>query len=318
MSDVPAMEWLLEPENPSARYLTLRHLMGRDEQDEQVIAAREAIAGLHIVRTILDAQYPAGHWVKPGRGYSPKYKATIWQLIFLTDLGMPGTPAIARACEHVLQNAFHAGYGLFSAHKHSTGIYPCLNGSLMRALVHFGYVAHPTVQIVIQALIDWVETVGFACPRNAIQARKRTSWQACVWGCVKVLRGFAALPKEKQTRAIRRIVGQGIDLLRTRDLLDNQQPMLIETDSHWLQPGFPLGDHSDLLEALLALAEWDAAGGLDQTIRFIIDQRGRDRRWQLGYTPAKMWADFGSVGEPNKWITLRALDVIERTRRLKP
>jgi hypothetical protein len=316
MSHAQVLDWLLEAENPSARYLALCHLLGRDEQDEQVIAAREAIAGFHIVRDILDAQYPAGHWVKPDRGYSPKYKATIWQLIFMADLGMPRTPAIAHACEHVLQNAFHEGYGLFSAHKHSTGVYPCLNGSLMRALAHFGYHKHPTIEMVIQALIDWVQAVGFACPRNATQARNKDSWQVCLWGCVKVLRGIAALPGEKQTRDIRQIVDRGIALLRTHDLLHNQQPVLVETDSHWLQLGFPLGYHSDLLETLLALAEWDAIHGQDQAIRFILDKRGQDGRWRLEYTPTGTWADFGSVGQPNKWVTLRAL-VVERARRLK-
>ena len=310
----PVLDWLLEPGNPSVRYLTLCHLLGRDQQDEQVIAAREAIVGFHAARAILDAQYPAGHWVKPDRGYSPKYKATIWQLIFMADLGMPRTPAIARACEHVLQNAFHAGYGLFSAHKHSTGVYPCLNGNLMRALAHFGYHEHPTVQIVVQALIDWVQAVGFACPRNAIQAREKNSWQVCVWGCVKVLRGFAALPREKQTCAVRRVIEQGVNLIYARDLIQNQKPTLAETDSHWLQLGFPLGYHSDLLETLLALTEWDATRGLDQAIRFIIDKRGQDGRWQLEYTPTRTWTKFGSIGRPNKWVTLRAL-VIERAKR---
>ena len=34
-------------------------------------------------------------------------------------------------------------------------------------------------------------------------------------------------------------------------------------------------------------------------------------RWALEYTPKNSWADFGRVGAPNKWVTLRALRVIE-------
>ena len=118
------LDWLLDPAQPSPRYLTLRELLGRPEDDPEVVAAREAIVHLPPARQILDAQYPAGYWVKPDRGYSPKYKATAWQLLFLAELGASCTEAIARGCEHVLSAALRRGQSLFSAHEHSTGTYP--------------------------------------------------------------------------------------------------------------------------------------------------------------------------------------------------
>lgn len=91
-------DWLLEPDNPSVRYFTLRDILERPEDDLEVIAARGAIMTSEPVIKILAAQYPAGYWVKPGRGYSPKYKATVWQLMFLADLGASRTEQIDRAC----------------------------------------------------------------------------------------------------------------------------------------------------------------------------------------------------------------------------
>ena len=81
------LSWLLDTDNPSARYLALRDLLDRPADDSELVAARSAIVRSAPVRAILDAQYPAGYWIKPDRGYSPKHKATIWQLIFLSDLG---------------------------------------------------------------------------------------------------------------------------------------------------------------------------------------------------------------------------------------
>jgi len=87
MENEQVLRWLLEPDNPSARYLTLRTLLGRSDQEDDVLAARAAIPRTPPARAILQAQYPAGYWIKPDRGYSPRYKATIWQLIFMADLG---------------------------------------------------------------------------------------------------------------------------------------------------------------------------------------------------------------------------------------
>jgi hypothetical protein len=311
MSIESVIDWLLEPENPSARYLTLRHLIGRGSDDAESIIARQSIPDSLPARQILDAQYPAGHWIKPDRGYSPKYRATIWQLIFLADLGMPCTPAVARACELVLQKALHKGYTLFSAHEHSTGIYPCLNGNLLRALVHFGYQEHLTVQAVARSLADWVRTMGFACPRNATEIRKKGTWRPCVCGCVKVLRALAALPHIQQTWAVCRAAEMGIDFLRACTLAQDQRPMLAGADSSWLQLGFPLGDRSDLLEASLALSEWGESKGSGAITPLVMDKRGHHGRWSLEFTLSKTWADWGHIGQPNKWVTVRVLQVIE-------
>ena len=103
MMDVLA--WLLEEENPSARYLALRHVLGQAEEDPQVAAARAAIPTCPPARTILEAQWPAGYWMHPGAGYSPRHKATIWQVIFLSALRAPRTAAIDRACAYLLAHS---------------------------------------------------------------------------------------------------------------------------------------------------------------------------------------------------------------------
>ena len=45
------------------------------------------------IASILAAQQPEGFWVKPGPGYTPKYRGTVWQLIFLDQLGADDTDA---------------------------------------------------------------------------------------------------------------------------------------------------------------------------------------------------------------------------------
>ena len=74
------MDWLLAPENPSARYLALTRLLDRAPGDGEAREAQAAIPAWGPARAILDAQWPEGYWIRPGVGYSPKYKATVTNL----------------------------------------------------------------------------------------------------------------------------------------------------------------------------------------------------------------------------------------------
>ena len=313
MSVGETLDWLLAPENPSARYLALRNLLDRPEDDPQVVAARAAIAGAPPARAILDAQYPAGYWIRPDRGYSPRYKATIWQLVSLADLGAPPTEGIVRACEHVMGAALRTDHGLFSAHVHSSGIWPCLNGDLVRAFHAFGLGEHPTVRAVVAALADRVLGDGWICVRNGTMLKEKGTWQPCLWGCVKVLRGLAAIPEAQRSSAVRRAIARGVAFLCSHDLSAAQAPALVDEPSHWLRFGFPTGYGSDLLEALLALVEVGARP--DQAVlRVVLERRDETRRWRLGHALPSTWADFGAEGAPNKWVTIRALRVASAMR----
>jgi hypothetical protein len=54
------IEWLLEPQNSSVRYLTLTGLLGRSARHPGVREARAAIMRTGSVSTILDLQEPEG------------------------------------------------------------------------------------------------------------------------------------------------------------------------------------------------------------------------------------------------------------------
>lgn len=60
--------WLLEPDNPSVRYLTLRYLLQRSEDDPEVQAARTAIPRSQIVKRIvrwIGTMRQGGGWNDP-------------------------------------------------------------------------------------------------------------------------------------------------------------------------------------------------------------------------------------------------------------
>jgi hypothetical protein len=313
VTGVDPIPWLLEAQNPSARYLTLTGQLGRPADDPEVLAARAAIPDWGPARAILDAQWPQGYWMGPGVGYSPKYRATVWQVIWLAALGTPRTETVDRACGYVLDHS-RLPDGRFSAYKTAQGAVVCLNGNLLRAMRQLG-VEDPRLGESTEALAKMVSRDGFSCRFNASgpPPARMQDGLPCTWGAIKALGAFAEIPREARSPAVQSAIEAGFALLWSGDLASGGYPTATEPSPLWQTFGFPLGYTSDLLEALEVLGKLGAEGEHRTTEAVAVVRSKRDRagRWALEYTPENMWTGFGQLGKPNKWVTLRALRALK-------
>src|SRR5215467_8321234 len=95
---------LLSDECPSIRYWTLRDILGRSERNGEVVEAQGRIASWPPILSVLKEQHTDGYWGEPEDFYWPKWTATVWPLILLGELGVPGTNlAVKRGCEYFLK-----------------------------------------------------------------------------------------------------------------------------------------------------------------------------------------------------------------------
>jgi hypothetical protein len=317
MSEACSLAWLLEASNPSARYLALTRLLGRPQLDAEVTAARASIPGWGPARSILDAQWPEGYWIQPGAGYSPKHKATVWQVIFWAALGAPLTPAIERACYHVLEHS-RLPDGRFSAHKTAQGAIPCLGGNLVRAMFQLG-MEDTRITDSLEALARQVTRHGFRCRFNVREAgqrppRRMDAGLPCAWGTIKVLGACAQVDPALRSPNVRGAVTNGVELLKDGDLAAGSYPTTTGISPLWLRFGFPLGFTSDLLEGVEVLVQLGLNGQswLRPTLDIVRAKGTTEGRWLLEYSPKNKWASFGRLGRPNKWVTLRALSVLDK------
>ncbi|MBN1661905.1 MAG: hypothetical protein JXA93_26155 [Anaerolineae bacterium] len=315
------LEWLLEVENPSARYLALRHLLNRAADDPPLIAARTAIPGWGPARAILDAQWPAGYWVAPGVGYSPRHRATTWQVIFLAALGAPLLPAIARACDYILTHS-RLPDGRFTAGNKARGATLCLNGGLLRAMLQLGY-HDPRVDGSLHALAEMVRRGRFRCRFNAphpLPARMDAG-RPCPSGAVKALGAFVEVPEARRSPAVRDAAEAAVQFL-TGETESGEPVLVVGGDcptehgegARWHRFGFPPDDLADLLEAVDVVGRAGAAPSpnLEGALAIVRARRSAGGAWPLDRTPENTWAGFGPVGRPNKWVTIRALAVLHR------
>jgi hypothetical protein len=282
----PIEDWLLELDNPSVRYFTLRHLLDRPEEDAEVTIAQRAIMTSEPVQKILAAQDPEGFWVKSGSGYSPKYQSTAWQILFLAELGVDGgNEQVRRGCEYLIAHA-QAAHGGFSAMANPvpSGAIHCLNGNLIWALTALDHAGDPRVQL------------------------------PCAWGAVKALRALTNLPPSMQSPRVKNAATATVEFLFSQELAKADYPHYERISGEWFKYGFPLSYTSDILEAAFVLCE--AGHGNDLRLRnavdLIISMRQPDGRWLMKHSlNGKMWADIEVKGKPSKWITLRALRVLK-------
>jgi hypothetical protein len=322
------LPWLLEPDTPAVRHRALRDLLGRTEDDADVIEARAAAMASDPIAAILAAQHPDGHWKKPGPGYATKYRGTVWQLIFLDQLGAdPADDRIRRACEYVLGHSI-ASTGGFGASGRvgkeappPSAVIHCLNGNLLRALIGLGWLEDRRVQRAIEwearaitgeGVEHWLATgtsgPGFACAAN--------EKLPCAWGAVKAMLGLARIPSAQRSPLVERAIDAGTAFLLSRDPAVADYPMgwgNTRPNGSWFRLGFPSGYVTDVLQNVEVLCELGHGGDprLAHAIESLLAKRNAEGRWRNEYAyNGKTWVDFEHQGQPSKWVTLRACRVL--------
>ncbi len=326
LNDDP-IPWLLEQENPSVRYFALTDLLDRPRDDREVVAAKRAINAGRPVKAILDAMDPEGYWQNPGAGYTPKYRSTVWSLMFLDQLGADANdPRVRRACEYVLQHAqapnggFSARGGFHIVQPPNSSAIHCLNGNLLRAFLDFGYADDERVQRAMEWQARSITgdefdeyyksgTSGpvFACAANY--------GEPCAWGAIKALRALARVTKKSRNAPVKKAICVGVEFLLSHDPARADYPAGDgRISSSWFKLGFPSGYVADVLQNLEILVELGHARDkrLKNAIIWLLSKQDERGRWKNQYAYAgKMWQDIESQGSVSKWVTLRALRVLK-------
>ena len=272
-----------------------------------------------------------GYWVKPGPGYNPKYRSTVWALILLAQLGASANEdkRIEQGCNYLLDHMSEGGQFTTTTSGAPSGTVDCLQGNLIWSLMELGYedsrmgkacewMARTVTGEGIAPLEEKDAPVRYyAYKCGPIFACGVNNKLPCAWGGVKVLLALSKLPKEKQTLLVKRAVKQGVDFIFGIDPVTAKYPTRdgSKPNRAWWRFGFPVFYVTDLLQ--LAEAMTGLGYGHDQrlenTIRLILEKQNEQGQWLMEYDyPGKTWLDFGEKKQPNEWVTLRALRVLHR------
>jgi len=319
------LSWLLEPDSPGVRYLALRDLLDRGEDDPELCVARKEAHTQGPIATILAEMNEAGYWVQPGPGYNPKYRSTVWAVIMLAQLGASAAQdgRVALACDYLLDHTLTSG-GQFTITGAPSGTVDCLQGNLCWALGELGF-DDPRLELAFEWMARSVTGEGVA-PAAERQAAVRyyagkcgpdfacgaNNKLPCAWGAVKLMQAFSRLPAEGRTPLIERAVRQGVDFLFSTDPAGAAYPTGYsdKPSGNWWKFGFPVFYVADLLQVIEVLVRlgYGRDPRLANALSIVREKQDAQGRWPLEYSyTGKTWVDFGAKKQPNKWVTLRAL-----------
>jgi len=323
-------EWLLEEQNPSVRFLTLKNLLGKKENDPDVCAARAGIMERGIVPKILELQNKNGYWVNKDDFYiRTKYRGTVWQYIILAELNADGSDKrIKKTTEYlttISQDRQSGGFaydGSITNGGHHSKVIPCLTGNIAWSLIRFGYLDDPRTQ----RAIDWITSFqrfddGDSSPPSEWPYKNfMNCWgkHTCHMGVVKSLKALAEIPSHKRRGDVSKILERGAEFLLSHHLFKRSHDLCRVAKASWTQFGYPLLWQTDALEMLGVLTEIVSEDDrMRETFDLIHTKCNPEGRWLLDRTfNGKFQVNIERKGKPSKWITFHCLKALTHNKSL--
>jgi hypothetical protein len=319
------LEWLLEPDDASVRYLTMRDLVKADARE--LDASKKATHTEGPIAEVLSKMNKEGYWVQAGAGYYPKYTGTVWSVILLGQLGasIDMDERINTACAYILDHNF-IKEGHFTVNGLPSGTADCIQGNLCYSLIDLGcrdkrldkafeWMARSVTGEGVAPMTDKNAPLRYYAGKcGPVFACGSNNKKPCAWGAASVMLAFSKLPVSKRTPLIERAIKTGVDFLFSTDPAKADYPSgySVKPSGNWWKFGFPVFYVSDILQITEALVRlgYGKDPRLANALQLIRDKQDKGR-WPMEYDyTGKTWVDFGPKKQPNKWVTLRAQRVL--------
>lgn len=294
------IDWLLDAD-AAIRWQVLRDLTSTPS--EIVAAERRRVASEGWGARLLDQQRPDGQW---GDGVAtPFWWSNMYTLVFLRDLGVDPQSQRARAAIDLVRENVTWGAEFGNPPFFDGEVEPCINGRVVALGAYFG---ERRDRLVDRLLSEQLADGGWNCEAERGSVRSSFHTTICVLeGLLAFEKAFG--PAAPVTDARRR----GQDYLLERRLLQRLSTGEV-IDPTWTRFAFPTLWHYDVLRALdyLRAAGVSPDGRVEQPVATVVSRRQSDGRWLLDVRHRDTLHEelAGTVGAPNRWITLRARRVL--------
>jgi hypothetical protein len=295
------VDWLLDSD-PSIRWRVMRDLT--DAQPSTVAAERSRVESEGWGPLLLDQQHADGHW---GDGVStPFWWSNLYTLVFLRDLGMDPASARARTAIDRLRDNVTWGAEFGNSPFFEGEVEPCINGRVVALGAYFGVRSD---RLVDRLLSEQLADGGWNCEAERGSVRSSFHTTLCVLeGLLAFEEAFGAKP------AITAARGLAQEYLLERRLLRRLSTGGIIEPS-WTRFAFPPLWHYDVLRVLdyLRAAGTRPDTRVDEAIGIVRERRQDGGRWPLDVRHRDtLYTDLaGEVAVPNRWVTWRALRVLD-------
>lgn len=288
-----AIHWLLSRGDPGLRYWVLRDLIGKSEKDSEVIAARNRVASYPPIADYLEEQHPDGYWGFPEDVYWPKWTATVWALILLAELGMPGDhPSIRAGCEYFLKTIGGQDrswppldYSEDDLRGWRLCWEPCVTGNMARTLAVFGYGQDPRVKEMFEWLIRTQRDDGGWNCETEYSRKGEPIHHSSFMSTIEPLWAFSSLAIQNWPKGGRESVGRGVEFLLLHRLFKSDKTGEV-IEREWTKLHFPMFYQYDFLHGLRVVSAL-GYGNDERTsdaVHLLESKRSKDGSWPMEAT----------------------------------
>ena len=288
------------PVDPLAGHARPHRYAGGDRRGRAVAVASEGWGA-----RLLDQQRPDGQW---GDGVAtPFWWSNMYTLVFLRDLGLDPTSARARTAIDLVRGKVTWGPEFGDSPFFEGEVEPCINGRVVALGAYFG---ERSDRLVDRLLSEQLADGGWNCEAERGSVRSSFHTTICVLeGLLAFEQAFGAIAAGDRARG-----GAREEYLLERRLLRRLSTGEIIKPA-WTQFAFPPLWHYDVLRALdyLRAAGVQPDARVEEAVAAVLARRQGDGRWLLDVRHRDTLYEevAGTVGAPNRWITLRALRVLD-------
>jgi hypothetical protein len=313
------IRWLFDSD-PSIRWQVMRDLTGAPA--EEVTAERAKVATEGWGAQLLALQGTDGSWA--GVAWNRGWNSTMHVLMLLRDMGLDPTSEQARRAVGLVRDQVHwpgwdwdgnwrgmdfVGNPFFDGEAE-----PCINGQVGAAGAYFGEDTQ-SERIIERLLREQLPDGGWNCEAENGSTRSSFNTTICVLEALleyELNNGSNTEVTESRLRGDEYLLERCLfHRLSTGEVIERDR----KGETVWTRFAFPNWWHYDVLRGLEYLRR--AAVVPDERVAEAIDlvesKRDSEGRWPLetrypGQMPVEI--DEGE-GQPNRWITLRALRVLD-------
>ncbi len=299
------IDWLLEGD-PAIRWQAMADLL--DEAPDAVARERARVTTEGYGAALLAARGNDGQWA--GGAHFPKTQPTRpgqpWTSTahVLTELRLLGADPADPAVQAAIADVKRVTRWEYDDEPFFEGeVEPCINGALVTNAVYYGELDW---RIVERLLGERMADGGWNCDQE--RGSVRSSFDTTI----AVLEALAAVERISDDPRVREARASGEAYLLERDLLRRRTTGEIPKPTYAMLAFPPRHEY----DALRALEHFRAVGAVpDERMREAIDlvraKRRDDGTWALDVVHGgDAVNDYGAVGAPNRWITLKALRVL--------
>ena len=287
----PSIAWQVERDllgKPLSEYLATRTRVAREGWGAKLLSIRDD-DGQWCGGAYLPTDVPWSTWKEVGQPYT----ATSWALTQLREFGLdPAQDFVQNFIKSIGENSKWDG-----GQKYWDGeTEECINGRTVADGYYYGVDMTPLVE---RLLGEQQSDGGWNCER--CEGSKVSSYATTI----NVLEGLSFTDHTEERKL-------GEEYLLKRNLFKKLKDGSV-VDEQFVKVAYPIQWRYDILRALdYFRTVGDPDERMSEAIDILRKKQQQDGRWILDWeAKGEQWFKMGEVGEPNPWVTLKALRVLK-------